>query len=58
MWIYVTHMTGLRYSRCQDKIQDLVKTFKMPRQNPRSCQDIQDPRYYQDSQDSRSCKDI
>ena len=23
MWIYITHVTGLRYSRCQDKIQDL-----------------------------------
>ena len=45
MWIYITHVTGL-------------KIFKMSRQNPRSCQDIQDPRSYQDFQDPRSCQDI
>ena len=30
----------------------------MSRQNPRSCQDIQDSRFYQDFQVPRSCQDI
>ena len=38
MWIYITHITGL-------------KKFKMPRQTPRSCRDIQDPKSYQEIQD-------
>ena len=38
MWIYITHVTGL-------------KIFKMSKQNPRSCQDTQDPRSCQDTQD-------
>ena len=45
MWFSITHVTGL-------------KIFKMLRQNPRSCKDIQDPRSYQDFQDPRSCPDI
>ena len=45
MWIYVTHVTGLTI-------------FKMPKQNPRSSQDIQDPGSYQDFQDPRSYQDI
>ena len=45
MWIYITHVTA-------------PKIFKMSRQNPRSCQDIQDPRSYQDFHDPRSCQDI
>ena len=42
MWIFITHVTGLRYSRCEDKIQDLTQKFKMSRQNLRSFQDIQE----------------
>ena len=45
MWIYITHMTGL-------------KVFKMSRENPRSSQDIQDSRSYQHFQDPRSCQDV
>ena len=39
-------------------MQDLVKIFKMSRQNPRSCQDIQDPKSCQDFQNPRSCQDV
>ena len=45
MWIYLTHVTGL-------------KIFKLSRQNPRPCQDVQYPTFYQDLQDPRSCQDI
>ena len=45
MCSYITQVTG-------------IKLFKMSRQNPRSCQDIQDPRSYQDFEDPRSCQDI
>ena len=38
MWINITHVSGLNI-------------FKMSKQNPRSCQDIQDPRSCQDIQD-------
>ena len=45
MWIYITHVTGL-------------KIFKMSRQSPRSYQDIRDQRSYQDFQDPKSCQNI
>ena len=45
MCSYITHVTGL-------------KIFKMSRENPRSCQDIEDPRSYRDFQDPRTCQDI
>ena len=42
MWFYVTHVAGIRYSRCKDEIKDLAKIFKMSRQSLRSFQDIQE----------------